>query len=156
MWGSRKRHVLDIWGSRKNIIPSPFPFLIWIALIHYLENKSILRVVVLFTFIMILVHFIWVFGPFLCILNFFASFYFRCFSCHISVGSFYVFQHTRLTTRVWTYATNKYWHNYKWLINTLKVPLLIFHHHHTLIFNIFVFLVCCRFYTVIRTFLSLY
>ena len=135
MWGSRKCNFWYVgvskspcyvrvskipcpWYMRvsKNIIPSSFPFLIWIALIHYLENKSILRVVVLFTFIMILVHFIWVFGPFLCILNFFASFYFRCFSCHISVGSFYVFQHTRLTTRVWTYATNTYWHNYKWLV----------------------------------------
>ena len=98
MWGSWNCHLLYVrdvgvskspcyvrvskmpcpWYIRvsKNIIPFPFPFFIWIALIHNLENKSILRVFVLFTFVMILVHFIWVFGPFLCILNFFLVFTF--------------------------------------------------------------------------------
>ncbi len=138
MWGSRKCNFWYVGVSKSpcyvRISKTPCPWYMRVSkkynslpfpifnlnspypVIHHLENTSILRVFVLFTFIMILVHFIWVFGPFLCILNFFASFYFRCFSCHISVGSFYVFQHTRLTTRVWTYATNTYWHNYKWLV----------------------------------------
>ena len=81
-------------------------------------------------FVMILVHFIWVFGPFLCILNFFASFYFGCFSWHISVGRvgpMFEISNTQTNHSCMNICNKQVLTQLQMIDKTLKVPLLIFH-----------------------------